>query len=63
MNIRQSGVAVAITAAALITTVSCDPAPNGPDNPAVAGAKQDSIYDFSMKNIDGKDVPLSKFKG
>ena len=22
-----------------------------------------TIYDFTMKNIDGKDVPLSKFKG
>ena len=63
MNIRQSGVAVAITAAALVTTVSCDPMPTQPDNPAVTAAKKDSIYDFSMKNIDGKEVPLSKFKG
>ena len=62
LNIRQSGVAVAIAVAALVTTVSCDPAPNGPDNPGCSGAKQDSIYDFSMKNIDGKDVPLSKFR-
>jgi glutathione peroxidase len=63
MNIRQSGVAVAIATAALVTTVSCDPVPTQPENPATATAKQDNIYDFSMKNIDGKDVPLSKFKG
>jgi len=30
---------------------------------AVATPKANSIYDFSMKNIDGKTVHLSKFKG
>lgn len=36
---------------------------------AVVPAKQDSIapaksvYDFTMRNIDGKDVPLKEFKG
>ncbi len=35
--------------------------------PRVASAgdnsRTESIYDFTMKNIDGKDVPLSKYKG
>ncbi|HEY3781667.1 MAG TPA: glutathione peroxidase [Fimbriimonadaceae bacterium] len=60
MNIRQTGVAVAITAAALVTTASCDPIPSQPSSPATTA---NTVYDFSMKNIDGKDVPLSKFKG
>ena len=28
-----------------------------------AASKPNSIYDFTMQNIDGKDVPLKKFKG
>jgi glutathione peroxidase len=63
MNIRQTGVAVAITAAALVTAASCDPAPTQPDGATTTAAKGNTIYDFTMKNIDGKDVPLSKFKG
>ena len=63
MNIRQSGAFVAIAAAALVATVSCDPIPSKADSPAVATAKENTIYDFKMMNIDGKEVPLSKFKG
>lgn len=30
---------------------------------SVAGAQQKSFYDFTVKAIDGKDLPLSTFKG
>ena len=30
---------------------------------SVAGAQQKSFYDFTVKTIDGKDLPLSTFKG
>ena len=30
---------------------------------SVAGAQQKSSYDFTVKAIDGKDLPLSTFKG
>ena len=29
----------------------------------MAGEKKKSIYDFTMKDIDGKPVPLSEYKG
>lgn len=33
------------------------------DNPVATSAPRQSIYDFTVKNIDGQDVSLSKYKG
>ncbi|MFW6163703.1 MAG: redoxin domain-containing protein, partial [Planctomycetota bacterium] len=49
---------------AALMTVGCGGGPSGTRPEAEGGAAvAESIHEFTMKSIDGKDVPLASFKG
>jgi len=61
MKNRILGVTFAI-ASILILAISCNAANSQEANKAETTGAQ-SIYDFTMKDIDGKDISLSQYKG
>lgn len=50
----------ALLISSVLATVACH---NAPVEPHTMAPPAKSIYDFKMKDIDGKVVPLSKYKG
>jgi glutathione peroxidase len=54
--------ALALAAAATLSLAFVAPKPT-PMNPTETTAAPGTIYDFTVKTIDGKDVKLSKYKG
>jgi len=53
---------LALAAAATLSLAFIAPKPT-PMNPTETAAATGTIYDFTVKTIDGKDVKLSKYKG
>ena len=52
------------TAAITVAFIAVKPAaPLAMNNPAETAAAPASVYDFTVKSIDGKDVKLSQYKG
>ncbi|GGH84696.1 hypothetical protein GCM10011495_17210 [Hymenobacter frigidus] len=52
------------TAATAVVIIAAKPAaPIAMTTPAETTAKSASVYDFTVKSIDGKEVKLSKYKG
>ena len=55
------------TAATAVVIIAAKPAAptvmNEPTEPTEAAAAPASVYDFTVKSIDGKEVKLSKYKG
>jgi glutathione peroxidase len=54
--------ALALAAAATLSLAFIAPKP-APMSPAETAAAPGTVYDFTVKTIDGKDVKLSKYKG
>jgi glutathione peroxidase len=54
--------AFALAAAAACSLAFINPQP-APMNPTETAAAPGTVYDFTLKSIDGKDVKLSKYKG
>ena len=54
--------AFALAAAAIGSLAFINPQP-APMNPTETAAAPATVYDFTVKSIDGKDVKLSKYKG
>lgn len=54
--------ALALAAAATLSLAFTTPRP-APMHPAATAATPGTVYDFTVKTIDGKDVKLSKYKG
>ncbi len=54
---------LATAATAVVFTAAKPAAPIAMNNPAQTTATPASVYDFTVKSIDGKDVKLSQYKG
>lgn len=54
--------ALALAAAATLSLAFTTPRPK-PMHPTETAATPSTVYDFTVKTIDGKDVKLSKYKG
>jgi len=54
--------ALALAAAATLSLAFIAPKP-APMSPTATAAAPGTVYDFTVKSIDGKDVKMSKFKG
>ena len=54
--------ALALAAAATLSLAFTTPRP-APMHPTATAAAPGTVYDFTVKTIDGKDVKLSKYKG
>ena len=53
----------AVVTMLMFTAVSCDARSSNASASMAQAASNKSIYDFTMKDIDGKMVPLSAYKG